>query len=62
MEFGIQGTQMSAWLDIQMLTGLGALMIGKTLPVVVSIRGVQKTHRSTKPDPTQPDPPGWVGF
>ena len=26
------------------------------------IRGVQKTHRPSKPDPTQPDPPGWVGF
>ena len=37
MEFGIQRTQMSAWLDIQMLTRLGALMIGKALQVVVSI-------------------------
>ena len=26
------------------------------------IRGVQKTHRPAKPDPTQLDPPGWVGF
>ena len=25
-------------------------------------RGVQKTHRPVKPNPTQPDPPGWVGF
>ena len=26
------------------------------------IRGVQKTHRPAKLDPTQLDPPGWVGF
>ena len=36
MEFGIQETQMSALLDILMLTGPGALMIGKALLVVVS--------------------------
>ena len=28
----------------------------------VSCRGVQKTHRPAKPDPIQPDPPGWVSF
>ena len=26
------------------------------------IRGVQKTHRLAKLDPTQLDSPGWVGF
>ena len=28
----------------------------------VSCRGVQKTYWPAKPDPIQPDPPGWVGF
>ena len=36
MEFGNQETQMSALLDILMLTWPSALMIGKALPVVVS--------------------------
>ena len=31
VEFGIQGTQMSAWLDIQILIGSGALMMRKAL-------------------------------
>ena len=30
-------------------------------PETLEIRGVQKTHRPTKPDPTQSDLPGWVG-
>ena len=37
VEFGIQETQMNAWLDIRMLTELSALMIGIALQVVVSI-------------------------
>ena len=37
VEFGIQETQMHAWLDIRILTGLSALMIGIALQVVVSI-------------------------
>ena len=36
MEFGIQETQMSALLDILMLTGPDALMTRKALLVVVS--------------------------
>ena len=45
MEFGIQRTQMSAWLDIRILIGPGALMIGKALPVVVSILEITWCHR-----------------
>ena len=48
MEFGIQKTQMSAWLDIQMLTRSGALMIGKALPVVVSILEITWSHGLAK--------------
>ena len=44
MEFGIQGTQMSAWLDIQMLTRPGALMIGKALPMGVFILEITWCH------------------
>ena len=44
MEFGIQRTQMSAWLDIQMLTEPGALMIGRALQVVVSILEITWSH------------------
>ena len=29
---------------------------------IPSSRGVQKTHQPAKPDPTQLDPSGWVGF
>ena len=29
---------------------------------MLSTKGVQKTHRLAKPDPTQLDSPGWVGF
>ena len=35
VEFGIQETQMNAWLDIRMLTGPSALMIGRAPRVVV---------------------------
>ena len=44
MGFGIQKIQMSAWLDTQMLTGSSALMIGKALPVVVSILEITWSH------------------
>ena len=44
MEFGIQETQMSSWLDIRMLTGPGALMIGRALQVVVSILEITWCH------------------
>ena len=44
MEFGIQETQMSAWLDIWMLTEASALMIGRALQVVVSILEITWCH------------------
>ena len=44
MEFDIQETQMSAWLDIRMLTRLGTLMIERALLVVVSILEITWCH------------------
>ena len=44
MGFGIQKIQMNAWLDTQMLTGPSALMIGKALPMVVSILEITWSH------------------
>ena len=48
MEFGIQETQMSALLDILMLTWPSALMIGKALPVVVSTLEITQSWMSKK--------------
>ena len=44
MGFGIQKIQMNAWLDTQMLIGPSALMIGKALPMVVSILEITWSH------------------
>ena len=35
---------------------------GLASTLVIETRGVQKTHQLVKPDPTQANPPGWVGF
>ena len=48
MEFGIQRTQMSAWLDIQILIGPGVLMIGGALQVIVSILEITWSHGRAK--------------
>ena len=44
MEFGIQKTQMSAKLDIRMLTRPGVLMIGKAPQVVVTTLEITWCH------------------
>ena len=38
------------------------LRLKALLRSAIESRGVQKTHRLAKPNPTQPNPPDWVGF